>query len=234
MKQNKCYLCKNTNFTQIVNKVRDRDDISVLRCNNCGLVFLSSFDHITKDFYSHSKIHKNKTSLDLLEWTKTTRMDDERRMVMMNSILKGKNLLDFGAGNCNFLLRASSLTKQAIGIEPEIRVRQQLSEKFEKLNIKLYEDISEVGSTKFDIITLFHVIEHLPDPKTILIKLKNLLAKNGKIFIETPNADDALISLYKNKAFMDFTYWSCHLFLYNYETLKVLANQSGLQLDSIK
>lgn len=97
----------------------------------------------------------------------------------------------------------------------------------------LYENISDVSSMKFDIITLFHVIEHLPNPRDILTKLKGLLAENGKIFIETPNADDALISLYKNKPFMDSTYWSCHLFSYNQETLKELANQSGLQLDSI-
>jgi len=86
---------------------------------------------------------------------------------------------------------------------------------------------------KFDIITLFHVIEHLPRPKVLLAKLKNLLTKNGKIIIETPNSDDALISLYKNKSFMDSTFWSCHLFLFNQKTLEETAKQSGLQLDSI-
>lgn len=110
MKQNSCYLCKGKNFTLIADKVRDRDDIAVLKCNDCGLVFLSSFDHITENFYKDSKIHKNKTSLDLVEWTKTTRVDDERRIEMLRLVCKGKNLLDFGAGNCNFLFGVSVFT----------------------------------------------------------------------------------------------------------------------------
>ncbi len=233
MKQNSCYLCKSKSFTQIADKVRDRNDIVVLKCNDCGLVFLSSFEHITENFYKESKIHKNKTSLNLTKWQETTRVDEIKRIERLKSVLKGKNLLDFGAGNCGFLFKASAYTNQTVGIELEIRVKEQLSKKLDKHDISLYEDISEIDSMKFDFITLFHVIEHLPDPKAILIKLKSLLTENGKIFIETPNADNALISLYENKPFIDSTYWSCHLFLYNQETLKELANQSGLRLDNI-
>ena len=75
MKQNLCYLCKSKNSTQIADKVRDRDDVAVLKCNNCGLVFLSSFEHITKNFYEESNIQKNKTSLYLTKWQETTRID---------------------------------------------------------------------------------------------------------------------------------------------------------------
>ena len=239
MKQ--CYLCGSAHHSQIADRIRDRDDIAVLKCDDCGLVFLSSFDHITENFYKESKIHKGKSSLDILEWIKATRLDDARRVKMLKWVLNRKNILDFGAGNCNFLNEASAFVNQAVGIEPEIRVRQQLMKKIKgKLkknpkdhSVTLYENISEIGSTKFDIITLFHVLEHLPDPRTILSKLKDLIAVNGSMFIETPNADDALISLYKNKPFMDSTYWSCHLFLYTQETLKELANQSGLQMDCV-
>jgi len=40
MKQNSCYLCRGKSLTQIADRVRDRDDISVLKCDNCGLVFM--------------------------------------------------------------------------------------------------------------------------------------------------------------------------------------------------
>jgi len=46
---------------------------------------------------------------------------------------------------------------------------------------------------KFDVITLFHVLEHFDDPRAVLKQLKSMLAKGGIIVIEVPNADDALL-----------------------------------------
>ena len=46
----KCYLCDSTSFNLIKKGVRDNNDISVLSCNNCDLVFLDSFNHIDKIF----------------------------------------------------------------------------------------------------------------------------------------------------------------------------------------
>jgi len=226
MKQSSCYLCKSQDFIEIANRTRDIKNIKVLKCNSCGLVFLSSFEHIKKNFYKNSQMHKN--ILSISEWTNETEVDDERRYQALKGILKGKRVLDFGAGNCNFLSKISFITKQSIGVEPEEHIRKQTPR-----NVKVYEDISNVDLMKFDVITMFHVIEHLPNPKITLSKLCNLLTDEGQIIIETPNANDALITLYENKAFMDFTYWGCHLFLYNHNTLEEVANQSNLSSNYI-
>jgi len=60
-----CYLCGCKDVIQIADKVRDRNDIAVLKCKKCGLVFLSSFDNITENFYKESNMHKNKNSFEL-------------------------------------------------------------------------------------------------------------------------------------------------------------------------
>ena len=49
-----------------------------------------------------------------------------------------------------------------------------------------------------------------------------------------PNADDALLTLYQSKPFSEFTYWSCHLFLYTESTLAKLAEKAGLRINYIK
>lgn len=54
------------------------------------------------------------------------------------------------------------------------------------------------------------------------------------MIIEVPNADDALLSIYQNKAFQHFTYWSPHLYLYNPHTLRKLAQKAGLHVDFVK
>jgi 2-polyprenyl-3-methyl-5-hydroxy-6-metoxy-1,4-benzoquinol methylase len=61
------------------------------------------------------------------------------------------------------------------------------------------------------LITAFHVVEHLPDPRAILKALANMLAKNGRMVIEVPSSEDVLLTLYDSDAFQRFTYWSQHL-----------------------
>ena len=81
---------------------------------------------------------------------------------------------------------------------------------------------------------MFHVLEHILDPKSILSELSDMLADDGQIIVEVPNADDALLTLYDNEPFSNFTYWSCHLFLYTAKTLQMLFDQMNLKANYIK
>ena len=78
------------------------------------------------------------------------------------------------------------------------------------------------------------MLEHLPDPIETLKSLKGHLRLDGKIIIEVPNADDALLSLYKCVAFADFTYWVCHLYLFTNDTLKTVVERAGLKIQFIQ
>ncbi|EAH9101891.1 class I SAM-dependent methyltransferase, partial [Campylobacter jejuni] len=60
------------------------------------------------------------------------------------------------------------------------------------------------------------------------------LKKNGKIIIETPNANDALLDIYKNKGFSNFTYQKCMLYHFNKYSLYQIARKSSLDIDFIK
>ena len=64
--------------------------------------------------------------------------------------------------------------------------------------------------------------------------LKENLNDNGKIIIEVPNSNDVLLKLYKSKSFADFTYWSCHLFVFNKKTLKETVEKAGLKVKKIR
>lgn len=86
----------------------------------------------------------------------------------------------------------------------------------------------------FDLITAFHVVEHLPDPISLIRKLATKLKPDGCLVVEVPNSEDALLRLYRSKAFSEFTYWSCHLYLFNTSTLKNLMEKSGLKTYFIK
>jgi 2-polyprenyl-3-methyl-5-hydroxy-6-metoxy-1,4-benzoquinol methylase len=225
-----CYLCKNKKFEQRIGRVRDNSKLKVLECTSCGLVFLSSFDHIKDDFYKNSGMHGN-TPVDIKAWVKETEFDDERRFQFLKPLLPNRSVLDIGCGTGSFLSKAKKLASTVYGVELETR----LADHFRQLELTIYKNISEIPSQhKYDIITLFHVLEHFPDPRASLIELSKLLEEEGQIIIEVPNSDDALLTLYQSDAFSCFTYWSCHLFLFNMRTLKMLANQAGLNINYIK
>ncbi len=233
MENKQCYLCSGTEFNKRLGNVRDNPELEIYECSSCGLVFLSSFDHVRDGFYENSKMHGGELP-DVEAWLKETVSDDERRFQYIKSVLPNCKLLDFGCGAGGFLLRAREVAVAVFGIELE----SQLKNHFQNNNLIVFKSLSDIPENirkeGYDIITMFHVLEHLPDPKTVLSKLSRMLAKNGQIIIEVPNANDALLTLYNSKPFSNFTYWSCHLFLYTMKTLQMLLEQVNLKVNYVK
>lgn len=223
-----CYLCQSTAFRPRKGHVRDAPELEVLECINCGLVTLSSHSHIESGFYEDSGMHGVlPTPID--EWLRGTNWDDQRRVESLAPILANKKVLDFGCGAGGFLMKAKALAARVDGVELERRVREHWQGQ-----IMIYPDVDSVGTNNYDVITGFHVIEHLTDPRTMLKNLATKLAKNGRMVIEVPSSEDALLTLFGSEAFQRFTYWSQHLYLFNAETLRCLSEQAGLHIVSIQ
>jgi 2-polyprenyl-3-methyl-5-hydroxy-6-metoxy-1,4-benzoquinol methylase len=222
-----CYLCNSTSFHTRKGQVRDAPEFKILECTHCGLVFLSSLEHIQSGFYEESGMH-GIDPVPMSTWLKGTYRDDQRRFDMLKRLLTNQKLLDFGCGAGGFLNIAQHHADSVVGIELERRVREYWNEV-----LQIHPDLESAGSG-YDMITAFHVVEHLPDPRAMLKTLASMLAKNGRIVIEVPSSEDVLLTLYDSDAFQHFTYWSQHLFLFNSETLRRLLEQAGLRIISIQ
>lgn len=222
-----CYLCNSINFITRKGEVRDLPGMQILQCDCCGLVFLGCSDHIGPGFYENSGMHGS-DPVPIEAWLRDTEWDDHRRFELLKAILPNKRLLDFGCGAAGFLQMSKSLAADVTGIELETRVRDYWGE---QLNIVTSIDSVRGG---YDLITAFHVVEHLPDPRTILHRLAQMLLPGGRLIVEVPSSEDALLTLYDCDAFQRFTYWSQHLFLFNAHTLELLARQSGLRVQVIQ
>ncbi|MEM6253251.1 MAG: class I SAM-dependent methyltransferase [Cyanobacteria bacterium P01_D01_bin.156] len=224
-----CYLCNSTSFKRRTGSVRDNPKLQILECTDCGLVFLSSLDHIQPGFYEESGMH-GQTLRPIEDWLKDTEWDDQRRFQMLKSMLVNKKVLDFGCGAGGFLKRAQKLASEVAGVELEKRVREYWG-----AQIKIHPDVESIDIVDgYDLITAFHVVEHLHEPREMLVQLGKMLKSRGRLVIEVPSSDDALITLYDCSPFQSFTYWSQHLYLFNSETLKKLALQAGLRVVSIQ
>ena len=222
----RCYLCKSDKYIQKKGTVRDKPDLKILECKNCKLVTLNSFDHIKKNYYENSKMNSKNTSLE--DWKSDSYIDDSRRIKNFRRLLFNRILLDFGCGAGGFLQLSKPITKRSYGFELDNSVI-----KYWKNKLKIYNNLNDV-KLKFDIITMFHVLEHLKDPIKTLTGLKKILKPNGIIIMEVPNSNDALINLYDSSSFQKFTYWSNHLFLYNSDNLAKIISKAGYKVQYIR
>jgi 2-polyprenyl-3-methyl-5-hydroxy-6-metoxy-1,4-benzoquinol methylase len=224
-----CYLCNSSQFRYRDGEVRDAPSLKIVECVNCGLVSLSAADHIQAGHYEAGGMH-GATPASLEAWLRDTESDDNRRFEMLKGEIANRRVLDFGCGAAGFLRKAQAVAAFAAGIEPEVRARDHWKDK-----LSIHADLDAArGDGEFDLITAFHVIEHVPDPRAMLAQLAELLAESGRLVIEVPSADDALLTLYENAAFQRFTYWSQHLYLFNPETMRQLARQAGLRVVAIR
>ena len=228
---NKCYLCGSEDKNIIHKGVRGNSDINVLKCKNCGLVYLDCFIDDSERYYKDSNMRKNEP-IDINQVRSIAKSDDDRRFIYTKNTIAGKRVLDFGCGAGGYLLNAMESAKTVYGVELEDAMRQELRRE----GLVVYSDIDEALKElegKIDVVVMWHVLEHIDDPQTILRKLGRLLSNGGIIIIEVPNADDALITQYDCKAFQDFTFWEAHLYLFNNSTIKKLFDLSGFKVSYI-
>ncbi len=95
---------------------------------------------------------------------------------------KGK-LLDIGAGTGEFLLAAQKNGWHVQGIEPDEDARKLASQK----GINLVDDSLKLSTNQFDVITMWHVFEHVYDLNQQIKQLESLLKENGLLIIAVPN-----------------------------------------------
>jgi len=225
-----CYLCGSTDFISREGEVRDAPAINILECNDCGLVSLDSVAHIHSNFYENSGMHGEQNTMD--HWLKETHWDDQRRFEQLKPLLANRRVLDFGCGAGGFLLKAKGLASNVVGIELEKRVLNYWHSKLSM--VSSIEEASALSEGGYDLITAFHVLEHVHDPREMLAKLGAMLNSEGRMIIEVPSADDALLTLYDCDAFQRFSYWSQHLYLFTASTLATLIKQAGLKVIAIQ
>jgi 2-polyprenyl-3-methyl-5-hydroxy-6-metoxy-1,4-benzoquinol methylase len=113
----------------------------------------------------------------------------QNKLKLINSFKTSeKKLLDIGCGTGDFLFTCKKNGWNVVGVEPNKNAKSLAEIKL--LNSKvsnIVADITELSSEKFDVITLWHVLEHVPNLEEYICKLKLLLKPNGVLVIAVPN-----------------------------------------------
>ena len=145
-----------------------------------------------------------------------------------NQGYKSKKLLDIGAGTGDFLIFANQQGFKVSGVEPNEKARGRAQQK----GIKLTEDLEELSDSNFDVITLWHVLEHLPDLNHQIRTISNLLNDSGILIIAVPN-----FRSWDAKHFGK--YWAGfdvprHLWHFSKSSIHLLFKEHGMKVKTIK
>lgn len=204
-------------------RVRDRDDVAVRICSRSGVIFLANTQHIGEKYYQDQDAFSYWSRTSRSEVLRENQRDDERRAALLRPLAKGRRWLDVGTGAGGILDLVAGDCAKACAVEPQRAVRQSLND----LGYEVRADIEDMSGQAFDVITLFHVYEHLTNPIVFLSALRRHLAPGGKLLIEVPHARDFLISFLECQSFISFTLWSEHAILHTRDSLRRFVEASG-------
>jgi 2-polyprenyl-3-methyl-5-hydroxy-6-metoxy-1,4-benzoquinol methylase len=196
-------------------RTRDREDIAVLRCSRTGVIFLDHSSHVSAETYAANTGTSYWNVATRREGLRQSYEEDQRRAEQIRKLVIGKRWLDVGCGLGGTLELLKDVVATAAGVEPQV-VRQSLPPSFE-----VWPSLNSEGLnvSTFDVVTLFHVFEHLTEPLSSLRRIHALLAPGGIVLIEVPHARDALIEMYSSEPFKAHTFWSEHLVLHTRQSL---------------
>ncbi|AOW22086.1 methyltransferase [Urechidicola croceus] len=111
-----------------------------------------------------------------------------KKVKLINSLVedsnKSKKLLDIGCGTGDFLVASKNNGWEVYGVEPSEKAKK-IAEV--KLSSNISSKISELTIEKYDVITMWHVLEHVPNLIEYISQLKQLLKPNGTLIVAVPN-----------------------------------------------
>lgn len=187
------------------------------------------FDNLSKyyeseDYISHSDSNKSFTD-KIYQFIKTINI--QHKFSMLDKPKTGSKILDYGCGAGDFLEFSQRKNLQILGVEPNENARKTAQKKVGQ-NLIINSELNQIPE-KFDIITLWHVLEHIPNLYEFLEELKSHLNPNGKIYIAVPNYKSFDAQYYKK-------HWAAydvprHLWHFSPESLESLFNSFGMKIE---
>ncbi|MCF6350040.1 MAG: class I SAM-dependent methyltransferase [Flavobacteriaceae bacterium] len=167
------------------------------------------------------------------------RLFNQINLKQENKDQKPKTILDIGCGTGDFLVACKSNNWSVTGVEPNQKARILLKSKLDRLKPnsknfnrpKITTLISELDEIEFDVITMWHVLEHVPNLEEYIVQLKKLLKKNGILIIAVPNHKSYDAHYYGK-------FWAAydvprHLWHFSQKSIKLLFEKQKMKIVKI-
>jgi 2-polyprenyl-3-methyl-5-hydroxy-6-metoxy-1,4-benzoquinol methylase len=197
-----CLICNSNESDTLYDNVPDRFSLqnhyTIVRCRNCQFAYLSprpSEKDITTfyDLEEYQPHNLSETSFFDRLYKVVRDMNSKKKRRLIESYKKGEELLDIGCGTGEFLIEMKRHDWRTRGMETAPVARKLATEK--DLNI---EDTLEKIEGRFDVITMWHVLEHVHRVNDLLDNIKRLLSSGGYLILAVPNIESLDAKYFKN------------------------------------
>lgn len=176
------------------------------------------------DYISHTD-GKRSFFESLYQVVKRITLSRKRKLLQKYHPTKG-TVLDIGTGTGDFLEYLTRSDWEVYGTEPNTKARNLALQK----ELEVQSEIDYYGDTKFDIITMWHVLEHVYDLKAQLKWLKEHLKEHGTLFVAVPNFESWDAQYYKS-------FWAAYdvpRHLYHFSEKAIMTLFKEVQLELVK
>ena len=233
-----CPICESNSFRTHI-KSKDfsvsNEDFTIVKCRNCNFHFTSprpSEEQLSRYYISDHYISHNNTSKNLFEkvYQLVRRIAIRTKYNLVSEFFYNGRILDIGCGTGDFLQKCKLKNWETKGIEPSAIARKQAIENY-NLDVDECTNLKKL-SGEFDIITMWHVLEHVTELNTTVSEIKKLLSKKGKAIIAVPNLESFDSCYYKK-------HWAAydlpiHFYHFSKASITKLFKKHGLSLRKTK
>lgn len=233
-----CPICSHSEFTPFLKAVDytvSNETFSIVACNNCGFHFTNPIPTIEKigDYYkSENYISHSSTNKGLINklYQAVRKRTLKQKVKLVKRLAKGNTILDIGAGTGHFLNACKTAGLNTLGLEPDTDARQFAKENF-GVELQSTDQLHHLKDESKDIITMWHVLEHVYELRKDVEKISAVLKKDGTLIVAVPNrnSDDA-------KRYREF--WAAydlpiHLYHFVPTDIETLFGQFDMELKEI-
>lgn len=230
-----CPVCLSSDFTMFLegkDYFLSGEDFNIQSCNSCGFKFTNPrpfSSQMEKYYHSEKYISHNAHNGGLFEiiYSAVRFFSVRKKYSMIHSVSPGNRFLDVGCGTAELLHYCKKRGMEVMGVEPGENARNFAIEQYALPIMEKIEDLNG-SSSQFDCISLWHVLEHLPDLSQSMIEIKHLLQPAGILIIAVPNVE-SWDATYYNK------FWAAydlprHLYHFTAHSLKLLMENHNLEI----
>lgn len=228
LRQKNCFICGSKKSK----KVCSIFGINYLQCIRCLHVFVDKrpstrtlTKYYTEDINYSSNVYANKKFLQLREDIFSPKIKFIKKFV------KGKNWLDVGSADGASVAAIKKEGFQTTGIEIS-ETSRKFAKKYRKLDLYPHtlDKFAKQNNIQWDIVSLFNVIEHIPEPIAVLKTANKLLSKNGFIVIEVPNFNSVssyvqMLNGYADRHLLPYS----HIMMFTMDSAKFALRKTGFE-----
>lgn len=223
----KCCVCQNTTPSDF-KVLYTKENFSVVECNKCSFTFIPPYFRKQISYENYKDENVANAVRNGNNWVKI-----ERHKLRYQLIRKYKpkgSLFDLGAGWGHFMLTGQMLGYDVYGIEiseqPYLYSKNDL-----KLPVEHIDFFEMSENRKFDIITMWDVLEHIDKADDVIAKCTKLTNPNGLIVIQVPQIDSYFAKKHKDS-------WKMmgldHVNYFGKKTITQLLEKNGYKVETIK